>query len=179
MTTSEKQKTEKFYNKSDGRQRQSSPPPFPPPPVNCLTCCAATPPLYSFNSARLRAYAVYSYRLTQFAVLEEKKPRLSAAALHPSPPLFPPSLSLGLPLLLHTCGRILALLKRPLAGCGLRQPHAFSHAGSTLHADLCANLVREIAASQAGDRGGGVEWCRNRCTMPHATSCNSTLNSVA
>lgn len=139
-----------------------------PSPVNCLTCCAATPPLYSFNSARPRAYAVYSYRLTQFAVLEEKKPRLSAAALHPSPLSRIPHI-LALPLLLHTCGRILALLKRPLAGCGLRQPHAFSHAGSTLHADLCANLVREIAASQAATKGGsgGVAGTGVPCLMQH------------
>lgn len=164
MTTSEKQKTEKFYNKSDGRQRQSRPPlPFSPCQLSYLLRCHA--PLYSFNSARPRAYAVYSYRLTQFAVLEEKKPRLSAAALHPSPS---PHV-LGLPLLLHTCGRILALLKRPLAGCGLWQPHAFSHAGSTLHADLCANLVREIAASQAvAEKGrGGVAGTGVPCLMQH------------
>lgn len=166
MTTSERQKTEKFYNKSDGRQRQRSPHSPLQLPFSCqlpyLLRCHA-PPLYSFNSARPRAYAVYSYRLTQFAVLEEKKPRLSAAALHPSP-LSPSPHALALPLLLHTCGRILALLKRPLAGCGLRQPHAFSHAGSTLHADLCANLVREIAASKAGDRGGGTGV---PCLMQH------------
>lgn len=85
------------------------------------------------------------------------------------PPISPSSHVLGLPLLLHTCGRILALLKRPLAGCGLWQPHAFSHAGSTLHADLCANLVREIAASQVETEGeGGVVWQEQ---VYHA-SCN-------
>lgn len=136
-------------------------------------------PLYSFNSARPRAYAVYSYRLTQFAVLEEKKPRLSAAALHPSSSLPTLPLSRSPAAAAHLRPHF-SVIKAPLAGCGLRQPHAFSHAGSTLHADLCANLVREIAASQAGDRGGGLGLCdRNRCTMPHATSCNNTLNSVA
>lgn len=135
-------------------------------------------PLYSFNSARPRAYAVYSYRLTQFAVLEEKKPRLSAAALHPSSSLPTLPLSRSPAAAAHLRPHF-SVIKAPPGGLwAVATTCIFARRKHFARRFMCEFGEGDCCKPSSGREGEG--WCgRNRCTMPHATSCNNTLNSVA